>query len=44
MCFDFVYGIRFDTREKTNREPQIRDLLSDSLRSQTFGLFTDSGL
>ena len=29
---------------KANREPQIRDLLSESLRSQTFGLLTDSGL
>jgi len=35
---------------KTNREPQIRDLLSDSLRSpesarsQSFALLSDSGL
>ena len=40
-----------DTREKTNREPQIRDLLSDSLRSlesarisQAFGLLPESDL
>ena len=30
MYCDLVYGISGDTQEKTNREPQIRDLLSAS--------------
>ncbi len=36
MYVDFVYGIHFDTREKTNRE--------SAALSQAFGLLSESDL